>query len=416
MRIVQDLSVVATWPVGGPTDQGPLPGRRARVDLLRATLEGRRRIGGGTHGFYRYPARFPPEFARAAISEFSRQGDVVLDPFMGGGTSAVESLALGRRYIGVDVNPVSVFVARAKTTRLTGKDASVLLGWAESLRDSEVLESAVSVPSWSSLLGGKVPWWLSREIWTMVQSADELPEARQARFGRCTILRTAQWALDNRRLLVTTEEFRAAHRRFVSTMLGAAVRERVVEGRPENTPGGAGRRFLCRSASGLDKDRRVPAAWKPVKLVLTSPPYPGVHVLYHRWQVQGRRETAAPFWIVGEEDGHPASYYTMGPRDASDLSAYLVDYESSLRSIAAMMDRHSTLVQLMGFSNRETQLGPVLDALDSLGFVHADLAPKITGEQTWRSVPNRRWYAAVGAGRPIAREVLLVHTLPKGGG
>ena len=28
-----------------------------------------------------------------------------------------------------------------------------------------------------------------------------------------------------------------------------------------------------------------------VRLVLTSPPYPAVHVLYHRWQVKGRKET-----------------------------------------------------------------------------------------------------------------------------
>ena len=54
---------------------------------------------------------------------------------------------------------------------------------------------------------------------------------------------------------------------------------------------------ISRSAVGIEEEpemlRRL-----PIKLVLTSPPYPGVHVLYHRWQVQGRRETPAPFWIV----------------------------------------------------------------------------------------------------------------------
>ncbi len=50
---------------------------------------------GLTHGFYRYPARFSPQFARSAIEAFTEPLDTVLDPFMGGGTSAVEALGLG---------------------------------------------------------------------------------------------------------------------------------------------------------------------------------------------------------------------------------------------------------------------------------------------------------------------------------
>ena len=42
-------------------------------------------VAGRTHSFYRYPARFSPEFARKAIEAFTQPGDTVLDPFMGGG-------------------------------------------------------------------------------------------------------------------------------------------------------------------------------------------------------------------------------------------------------------------------------------------------------------------------------------------
>lgn len=60
-------------------------------------------------------------------------------------------------------------------------------------------------------------------------------------------------------------------------------------------------RSLClhRSAVGLETDPRIVSNDTP-GLILTSPPYPGVHVLYHRWQVQGRKETPAPFWIAIE--------------------------------------------------------------------------------------------------------------------
>ena len=53
-------------------------------------------VSGLTHDFYRYPARFSPAFARAAIELFTEPGDTVLDPFLRSSTSLVESLALGR--------------------------------------------------------------------------------------------------------------------------------------------------------------------------------------------------------------------------------------------------------------------------------------------------------------------------------
>ena len=43
-------------------------------------------VRGLTHGYYKYPARFSPAFARAAIETFTKPGDLVLDPHAGGVT------------------------------------------------------------------------------------------------------------------------------------------------------------------------------------------------------------------------------------------------------------------------------------------------------------------------------------------
>jgi hypothetical protein len=59
---------------------------------------------------------------------------------------------------------------------------------------------------------------------------------------------------------------------------------------------------LNRSAVGIEFEKCMQDAGRP-KLVLTSPPYPGLHVLYHRWQVKGRRETPAPFWVDRQGGG-----------------------------------------------------------------------------------------------------------------
>jgi tRNA G10 N-methylase Trm11 len=63
------------------------------VEALAEAARCREPVVGLTHNFYRYPARFSPQFARAAVATFTEPGDTVLDPFMGGGTSAVETLA-----------------------------------------------------------------------------------------------------------------------------------------------------------------------------------------------------------------------------------------------------------------------------------------------------------------------------------
>lgn len=50
-------------------------------------------------------ATFPPDLIRPCILAGSREGDTVLDPFMGSGTTAQVALKHGRRYLGCELNP-----------------------------------------------------------------------------------------------------------------------------------------------------------------------------------------------------------------------------------------------------------------------------------------------------------------------
>jgi len=52
----------------------------------------------------RHNAPFPPEIPRRCIEVSTDKGDVVLDPFMGSGTTIWSARAMGRRYIGFDIN------------------------------------------------------------------------------------------------------------------------------------------------------------------------------------------------------------------------------------------------------------------------------------------------------------------------
>ena len=69
------------------------------------------------HQVFRYPAKFHPPVARALIDTFSRPGQTVLDPFCGSGTVLVEACVAGRSAVGTDVDPLAIFVSKAKIQR-----------------------------------------------------------------------------------------------------------------------------------------------------------------------------------------------------------------------------------------------------------------------------------------------------------
>lgn len=54
-----------------------------------------------------YLACFKPQLARFFIERLSREGDLILDPFMGRGTTLIEAALLNRIPVGCDVNPLS---------------------------------------------------------------------------------------------------------------------------------------------------------------------------------------------------------------------------------------------------------------------------------------------------------------------
>ncbi len=51
-----------------------------------------------------HPAQFPEQLAKDHIISWSNPGDVVLDPFMGSGTTAVAAIRAGRDYIGFEIS------------------------------------------------------------------------------------------------------------------------------------------------------------------------------------------------------------------------------------------------------------------------------------------------------------------------
>ena len=64
-----------------------------------------------SHNIHRYSGKFIPQIAHSAIELLTSPGDVVLDPYLGSGTTALEAMLLGRKCIGVDLNPLAIPVS-----------------------------------------------------------------------------------------------------------------------------------------------------------------------------------------------------------------------------------------------------------------------------------------------------------------
>jgi DNA modification methylase len=389
-------------------------------DALVAAVSSHEKVTGAPHDFYRYPARFSPVFAREAIKTFTEPGDFVLDPFCGGGTTLVEALALGRRAAGMDVSSLAAFLARTKTTPISVHDKREIAAWLAELEKSSprlILDTYESVDAETHYYLRNLPDEARAFFFWVFERLADLPKPRQQRFVRLVLLGTGQWGLDCKNRVPTASILKAEfcqrlHRSaddFFDFVSGVASATKLPRCRVASM-----RRVINRSSEVCGEDGRIPASWLPAKLVLTSPPYPGVHVVYHRWQILGRKETPAPFWLANQRDGAGESHYLLGPRDEDELVTYYARLKSVFSSVRSLLDKNSVVVQLVAFSDPVWQLKTYLDTMQEAGFVEAevdcDTTAKVRG-RIWRKILGRKWYANKRGEIPASKEVMLLHKL-----
>jgi hypothetical protein len=104
--------------------------RRRRADWNFADL-GMKQTQASVHFFHHWTAKFIPQIPRQAIELYGKPGDVVLDPFMGCGTTLVEAARLGHDSWGTDINPLAVKIARAKTAPVNHATLTDFIAWLE---------------------------------------------------------------------------------------------------------------------------------------------------------------------------------------------------------------------------------------------------------------------------------------------
>src|SRR5439155_10716823 len=78
----------------------------ATTDLWEIPPESATRVG--------HPAPFPVELPKRLIELYTYEDDVVLDPFMGAGSTAVAAVLTGRRFVGFDAENQYIALAEQR--------------------------------------------------------------------------------------------------------------------------------------------------------------------------------------------------------------------------------------------------------------------------------------------------------------
>lgn len=392
---------------------------QAQFEAIKAAATDSSIVSGATHRFYRYPARFSPVFARAVIDHFTSPGDLVIDPFVGGGTTAVEAFRSGRMCIANDINELAVFVSKVKCNILTANELKFLSKWLPKFEKGlKINRKTLFEEKWLDSgyfrnVEDSETWRHRNIIQIALDMIDKLPSKRLIDFSRCVVLRSAQLSLDGRKSVMSIEELRYKISEHFFTMMHDMENLRSEISLISKTY----KPRIMKSDSTTLHTKKVFNSNKKPKLILTSPPYPGVRVVYHRWQVKGRRETPAPYWIANKLDGAAGHYYTLGSRCGTNLEQYFSNLFTVFNSLSKVSDSKTKIVQMVAFSQPEWQFPLYLKTLEEAGLKELKLSgiansskSNILENRIWRDVPNRKWHAERQSQKSGSREVVLIHS------
>jgi site-specific DNA-methyltransferase (adenine-specific) len=91
-------------------------GKRKLNNLGTADIIEHPRIHGG------YPAEKPPQVTTVLVEQSTQPGELVIDPFMGSGSSGVAAISTGRHFMGNDLCAEAIDITRARLLELGGKE------------------------------------------------------------------------------------------------------------------------------------------------------------------------------------------------------------------------------------------------------------------------------------------------------
>lgn len=261
-----------------------------RAEALRAVLASAGTVDPDelTHGFHPYPARMHPGVARGVLEGVAAAEGVaagpILDPFCGGGTVLVEALRAGRGAIGVDLHPLALWIAEARTRLRSPDERRRLEEAAEAVAAASEARVRARVPAMAPIPRALVPRWdphVLKELAGLREEILAVPELPRE---------------DRRALLVVLSSLVGKFSRKRADTSEQEVPKRIRKGLPTEFFLRKTRELVARWAAlgdavpspppplalRIGDARGLPEVLAPVRapqptLVVTSPPYGGTY-------------------------------------------------------------------------------------------------------------------------------------------
>jgi DNA modification methylase len=360
-----------------------------------------KQVSYATHGIHRYPAKFIPQIPRFCIESYSEVGDDVLDPFMGSGTTLLESFILGRNSYGIDIHPLARLIAKVKTTPLNPEALSMM---ADKLL-SDIRSETRDNNSWIPEIPNREHWFrphvlsdlatIKRHVWSLRQ--DDFKDFFKTCFS--SIIRGVSNSDDDSLI----PEVTTFHKKLdeqgktsydVLSRFENAVRKKTLDAKD----------FWRLTQDVLRKHRRAPVVNivgndardialddSSIDLAVTSPPYAsavhyvGVHKLEMYWLGLIKSTAELDSRIIGTSRAYVREYGSWQPNSSIPGLMRILD-ELMLR------DRKSAYLVYRYFDEMRKNFNEVNRVLDRNGKYCV-----VVGENTFRKVriPTYRILASI---------------------
>lgn len=220
----------------------------------------------GVHGIHPYPAMMIHPIARKLLLEFSKEGDIILDPFMGSGTVLVESLLHHRYAYGIDINPLALLLAQVKTTPL--KIGNLI----ETLQD--ILYTTKNIP-FKKPVFFNINFWFKEniidELAVLLAKIENLSDPKIQNFFKVAFSETVRYVSNTQGgefKLLRKKEIKNHNPDVFETFKKISLKN---IGKMKETYKNEPKTWV----NIFDKDTRqpIPLEQESISLVLTSPPY-----------------------------------------------------------------------------------------------------------------------------------------------
>lgn len=401
----------------------------------------RRCLRYATHGIHEYRGKFFPQLAGALMNIAGVPSDgIVVDPMCGSGTTLVEARLAGRSAYGLDMNPLSVFVARVKCQALS--IPAVTLAKAYLRLESTLLGSSPTGHRYAEL-PAKDQDYLKR--WYALSTLRELDEVHSAIHTLNTVplrefflvclsnvLRSVSWQKNDdlrvRKEVVEVDRGEVVRRFLAQARRSAATLSAFTAERGRLKAGG----FYVVEADARDAiDTLKPVAGK-VDAVITSPPYATAlpyidtdrlsliylgllsrpeHAARDRLMIGNREVTTRmrdDYWetyttrrelLPPDTRSVIDRVHRLNSRNAAGfrrknlaalLSKYFFDMREVLLSINGLLRPRSDAFLVVG-NNRTTAGGELIDirTADHLSEIALDLGFDVVDSQSMDMLPSR---------------------------